>query len=316
MDAFVAKLDSTGALDTTFGGGDGIAQLGDVTIGGTADDGNDSATALYLDNSGNIFVAGNSTGSLGEENGGNYDVFVVKLNSIGALDTTFGGGSGIIQLGNITVSGGSSSWDYTRAIFVDNSGSIFIAGDTNGDLGEMSGGSMDAFVVKLNSTGALDTTFGGSDGIAQFGEITLPGTANDGSDYVSTLFVTDSGNIFIAGTTYGSLGETSGGNSDGYIAKLDSVGVLDSTFGGGDGIAQLGDTTVGGAADNGSDSIKSLFIDSSGKIIVTGYTDGSLGETNGGGYDLFVAKLDSTGTIFDAAFSGGDGITQFGGGKR
>ena len=297
-DVFVLKMDASGALDTTFGGGDGITQFGNTTIGDPNDDGEDHLRGLYADDSGNIFISGHTNGSLGEANGGGYDAFIAKLDSSGALNTSFGGGDGILQFGNATIGGTADDGnEYVRGIYVDDTGNIFMAGHTNGSLGETNGGLYDVFVIKLNSTGVLDGSFGGGDGITQLGNVTVGGIADDGNDSLSELVVDNSGNIFVTGITSGSLGETNGGGDDTFVVKLDSTGALDTSFGDGDGIAQLGDVTVGGTADDGNDSAQKLVIDETGNIFVAGDTTGSLGEASGGGYDAFVVKLDSNGEL-------------------
>tara|TARA_B100000749_G_scaffold280894_1_gene280458 strand:+ start:5926 stop:9327 length:3402 start_codon:yes stop_codon:yes gene_type:complete len=307
-DAIIIKLDSDGNLDTSFGGGDGIAQLGQITLGAIANT-NDRLYAITLDSDGNVFVAGQTEGSLGEANAGLYDAFVAKLNSSGTLDSTFGGSNGIVQLGNVTVGAGASDGELINAIAIDPSGNIIIAGYTEGSLGEASAGNHDGFVAKLDSSGALDTSFGGGDGIAQFGSVTI-GAGAIGSDVVSDMALDASGNIFLFGHTFGALGETNAGSYDLFVAKLDSNGTLDTSFGGSDGIAQLGSSTVGANASSNNLST-ALKLDGSGNVFITGRTVGSLGETTAGSYDVFLAKLDSTGAM-DTSFGGGDGIAQLG----
>ena len=302
-DAFVVKLTSTGALDTSFSS-DGIVQLGNVTIGSNAS-GSETINAMNVDSSGNIFLAGETIGSLGEANAGGSDTFVVKLTSTGALDTSFSS-DGLVQLGNVTIGANASGSDYINAMSVDSAGNIFIAGHTYGSLGEANAGSRDAFVVKLTSTGALDTSFSG-DGVVQLGNVTIGANAS-WHDFIRALDVDSAGNIFLAGRTQGSLGEANAGGSDTFVVKLTTTGALDTSFSG-DGIVQLGNVTIGANA-SWHDYIRAMNVDSSGNIFLAGYTLSSLGEANAGGYDAFVVKLTSTGAL-DTSFSS-DGIVQFG----
>ncbi len=56
---------------------------------------------------------------------------------------------------SVTIGVGASDWDSANAVTLDGLGNIFIAGNTNGALGEANGGGGDAFMAKFNSTGVL-----------------------------------------------------------------------------------------------------------------------------------------------------------------
>jgi hypothetical protein len=62
---------------------------------------------------------------------------------------------------------------------------------------------------------------------------------------------------------------------------------------------QLGAITKGfpGAIHSNDDFCTSIAVDSSGNVYCAGRTNGALGETNGGFYDAFVMKLNSSGVI-------------------
>jgi len=64
--------------------------------------GDERCQAITVDSSNNIFCTGYTTGSLGEANGGSWDVFVMKLNVSGALQW-------VRQLGAVTVASGGSN---------------------------------------------------------------------------------------------------------------------------------------------------------------------------------------------------------------
>ena len=278
-DAFVMKLNSSGALQW-------VTQLGGTTLGFTGGDnsGTDSCDSVAVDDSGNIYCAGSSSGAIGEANGGEGDAFVMKLNSSGDLQW-------VTQLGDTTVaSGGNNSGnEYCLSIALDDSGNVYCAGHTNGDLGEAyGGGGYDAFVMKLNSSGDLQW-------VTQLGDTTLgfAGGDNSGSEVCNSVAVDDSGNIYCAGKTNGDLGEAYGGGGyDAFVMKLNSSGVLQW-------VTQLGDTTLGfaGGDNSGSDNCYSVALDASGKIYCAGFTGGDLGEASGGDNDTFVMKLNSSGAI-------------------
>jgi hypothetical protein len=145
QDAFVAELDSTGAnlLFSTYLGGMG----------------NDSATAIALDASGNVYVTGATgspnfpvLGAIQSALGGSQDAFVSKLNP-----TTH-------TLVYSTYLGGGQGWSgypqYGAAIDVDPSGAAYVAGTTNSPNFPVENafeptfaGFTNAFLAKLNAAG-------------------------------------------------------------------------------------------------------------------------------------------------------------------
>jgi hypothetical protein len=100
--------------------------------------------------------------------------------------------------------------------------------------------------------------------------------------------VDGSGNAFISGYTYGSLGWSNAGNSDAYIAKYGPAGNLLW-------IQQLGTSDY--------DWSSSVAVDGSGNVFISGRTYGSLGGTNAGELDAFLVKfavLESSMPVADA----------------
>ena len=85
--------------------------------------------------------------------------------------------------------GDNSGYDYCESIAVDDEGNIFCAGYTY-SLGEVNGGNNDAFVMKLNSSGAIEW-------VTQLGATTkVDGGENSGSDICNGVTVDDSGNVY------------------------------------------------------------------------------------------------------------------------
>jgi len=164
---------------------------------------------------------------------------------------------------------GSNLDDIGRAVTVDSSGNIYITGSTGGNLGTISFGGLDVFLAKFDPTGNL--LF-----IQQFG------SSRDDIGY--GLAIDSSGNIFIVGSTAGSMpGNISFGGVDFFLAKFDSSGTL--LF-----IQQFGS--------NLDDIGRGLAFDSSGNVLITGSTGGSMpGNTSFGGLDVFLAKFSSSGIL-------------------
>jgi Beta-propeller repeat/HYDIN/CFA65/VesB-like, Ig-like domain len=243
-DAFVAKLDSTGSklLYSTYLGGSGA----------------DFGRGIAVDSSGNAYVTGSTqsldfptASPLQAANAGGTDAFVSELNASGSalVYSTYLGGGGT---------------DVGTAIAVDSAGSVYLTGHTSstdfpatsGALQTVAGGSGDAFVAKLDSTGTkLDyaTYLGGS-----------------AFDFADALAVDSStGAAYVAGFTASldfplsasPLQGTAGGNGDAFVAELNASGsgLLYSTY-------------LGGAD---RDEAMGVALDSAGDVYVTGYTRSS-----------------------------------------
>jgi uncharacterized delta-60 repeat protein len=110
-DFALARYMSTGALDTSFGGG-----LGTVTT--PIGSGNDYGKSGILRSDGKIIVAGEFY------NGSNYDFAVVRYTSTGALDNSFGSG------GKVNTPVGSSD-DRGRGVALQSDGRVVVAGTSH-----------------------------------------------------------------------------------------------------------------------------------------------------------------------------------------
>lgn len=170
-----------GDLDTTFDG-DGKVTL---DFGG----GEDGAGDVALQPDGKIVVAGWDS----DDN----EFVLARYDAGGTLDTSFGGGDGIVTADLLSYG----------AIALMPDGSIMAAGG-NGDF----------VLARFTSAGALDTTFG-SGGVVQadFG----------GSDYAYDIAAQADGKLL--------LGGQGGSPNDFALARFNSGGTLDTGFGGGDG---------------------------------------------------------------------------------
>ncbi len=266
IDAFVAKLNSSGSLLwNTFLGDDG-AQFSDVGY------------AIAVDDSGNVYVAGYSDitwESPVNNYAGGYDGFAVKLDS-----------SGVLQWNTFF---GSTSGDIANGIALDGSGNIYITGSSFATWGSpvnAFAGGIDGFAVKLNNSGdLLWNTFMGS-ASSSFVEETASGIAVDAGN-----------NVYITGNSYGTWGSPINaytGNSDAFAAKLNTSGVLQwNTF---MGTSSGVDFTNGIALDGNNNVYIVGYSDDSWGSPINSF--------GGGDQDVFAAKLNSSGALQWNTFMG------------
>lgn len=271
FDYALARYDSNGVLDLSFGGSGTGFVTSDLTPG------SDIGQSLAIDGAGNLYLAGYA----------NSDFAVARYTPSGVLDASFGTG------GLVTTDFGSSS-DIGKGITLDGSGNVIIAGYSD------TGSTVDFALVRYTSAGVLDTSFGSG------GTVLTDISSNFDIAYDVTTDV--AGNIVVAGqaftnlalvryTSSGALDPTFGtggkvvtnlgGNGDqarsvlidaggnivvsGYyqnvaiadfaVARYTSSGSLDSSFGtGGIAIADFGGGDFGLAA----------TFDAAGNVVVAG----------------------------------------------
>ena len=282
-DAFVAKVNAAGTALVYCG-----------YIGGSGDD---RGYGIAVDSSGNAYVTGStsSTESDFPVTGGpdlthngpafGYDAFVAKVNAAGTALTYCGyiGGSGT---------------DYGYGIAVDSAGNAYVTGYTSSTAATFPvtggpdlthNGSTDAFVAKVNSSGAALVYCG-----------YIGGSSNDRGYGIA---VDSSGNAYVTGYTSSTAATfpvtggpdlTHNGSTDAFVAKVNSSGTA---------LVYCG--YIGGSGD---DQGYGIAVDSAGNAYVTGYTystqttfpvTGGPDLTHNGAsfdYDAFVAKVNAAGT--------------------
>jgi hypothetical protein len=232
------------------------------------------ARGVAVDASGNVYVAGNTNGNLRDPlagtgfttnyAGGSTDAFVAKYDSAGNLLWT-----------RLL---GTTGNDDAFGVATDGT-NVYVTGTTTGGFPTFTNaGPNDIFLAKYDTSGNLVTGWP-----VQFG------TAQD--DHVNAITIDGSGNLYIAGGTFGGLSGSNHGPDP--ITTLPStdlfVARINTTTGARTWITQLGTAY--------NDEAFGLATDSSGNIYVTGYTSGSLDTTtaNAGTPDIFTVKLNSGG---------------------
>ncbi len=265
-DAFVARLDAS-ATEIAFS----------TFLGGAGDDG---ATGLALDGSGDVYVTGVTSSrdfptarpfqpSFG---GGLFDGFVARLDASGS------------RLRYASYVGGAGD-DRAFRVAVDPSGAAFVAGDTDSpDLATVralqpaKAGGVDAFVLEVDSSGALDvSTYLGGSGVDG---ATAIGVDGEGSAYV--IGYTSSIRLPSSSASQDTFG---GGAFDAFAAKLAPTGM-----------SVQYSTHLGGS---GADAGFGVAIGAGGSVRVMGQTtstdlptsNASQPAFGGGTSDVFVAAL-------------------------
>lgn len=166
VDIALVRFTSTGELDGSFGE-NGIV----IMPVGSSDD---VAESIILQNDGKIIITGHMN------NGSDRDILITRFNTDGTLDNTFDSD------GIVTIPVGDGN-EYCEGSILQSDGKILVSGYShNGD-------DYDFFVLRCNSDGTLDDTFG-EEGIV----ITPFGDAND---YGKDMTVQADERIVVAGFT-------------------------------------------------------------------------------------------------------------------
>ena len=253
-DIFVAKLNSSGVVQWVY------------AAGGT---GRDRGRKIALDSSGNIYVTGYywSTVDFGGGNvtsNGNWDAFLLKLNSSGTFQWVKSYGSNYNDLG--------------RDVAIDSNDNIYMLGNYRGTV-DFGGGDEngavngDIFLVKFNSSGVFQWVY------------TAGASSADDS---RALALDSSDNPYITGSfqstvNFGGGNITAANTDDLFILKLNSSGAYQNIY-----TSNIFTTQKG----------KGLAVDSSGNIYATGTFSGTVdfggGNITTSGNDIYLLKLNSS----------------------
>lgn len=249
----------------------------------------DFGNSITTDASGSVYTIGDFQGTVDFDSGsgtsnltsnGNSDIFISKLDASGNfLWAKSIGGSGI---------------DRGASIATDASGFVYITGSFQGivDFDPGSGisnltsiGNSDMFIAKLDDYGNFlwAKAMGGTSGEA-----------------VYSIAIDASGNVYVTGFFQGTVdfdpgsgtyNLTSNGARDIFVSKLNTSGNF------------LWAKAMGGI---GFDRGVSITIDASGNVYITGYFQeivdfdpgsGTSNLTSNGGNDMFISKLDASGSF-------------------
>jgi len=255
----VVAGETVGELEGTNASGDWDAFIRSYNTGGTplstrqfgANVFRDFVREVSFDASGNTVVAGFRQDVIGVDTANTAFKCIVDSGSETRTD-------GVPLLTN-------GSWAATA----DVDGNFYFAGYTSGtDLDGVGAGGGDAFVNKVDSSGALVWT-------RQFG--------TSGSDLVYAIGTDADGNVFVAGSTAGDIDDDSATEGAVYVRMYDALGdpVWTRQFG----------TPEG-------ERVYGLYVDDDGNVLVAGTTyGGALEGESAGGDDAFVRMYDQAGDV-------------------
>jgi Ca2+-binding RTX toxin-like protein len=286
-DAFVTKLNPSGsdvAYSTYLGGSD-------VDVG----------EGIAVDSQGAAYITGLSAsadfpttaGAFDTSANGRGDAFLAKLSPDGSslAYSTYLGGSSFLDDGGV-------------GIAVDSQGAAYVTGSTGstdfpttaGAFDTSANGGYEAFITKLNASGSgivYSTFLGGSNNDSGLG-IAIGGAGS--------VYVTGGADSADFPTTAGAFDTTQNDPSDAFVTKLNAAGsgLVYSTY--------LG----GGAFDQGG----GIAVDAAGRAYISGQTGsgdfpstvGAFDTTHNGVSDVFVTKLNATGSALAySTYLGGTG---------
>ncbi|HXX82223.1 MAG TPA: Ig-like domain-containing protein, partial [Thermodesulfovibrionales bacterium] len=196
------------------------------------------------------------------------DIFDTSFNSTGTIP------------GIVTYSGAAGgNNDYGYSITTDSSGNILVTGesDESEDNSEM-------VIWRYKPDGTLDTSFNSSG--TKPGIVTYSGATGGNYDYGYSITTDSSHNILVTGAS-----TNASGNQHMAIWRYNTNGMPDTSFNG------TGIVVSPGAAEGNSDTGNSITTDSSGKILVTGYS------WNESDPEMVIWRYNPDGTL-DTTFNG------------
>ena len=253
----LARYNPDGTLDATFGTGGKVTTVLSGNVQGGAD-------GLLLLPGGKIMISG----SVDLPSSSNSSFALLRYNSDGSLDTTFGNG------GLVTTNVGPDD-DQAYRLALQSDGKIVAAGRKGIFFYPADQRKGNVALARYNPDGSLDATFGN-------GGVVTSDFGQGLESYALALIIQPDGRIVIAGES----------SYEFLVARYNSNGALDSSFGG-DGFALANFSSNWDAATD-------ALLQSDGKIVLVGWS-----EVNSP-YDSFaLARFNSDGSFDQSLGNGG-----------
>ncbi len=242
----------------------------------------DKANSVAIQSDGKIVAAGYS-----------YDASwhgafaIARYNTDGTPDNSFGTNGSVRN----AISGGGGFDDQAYSVAIQSDGKIVAAGYSRVATGS---GYYAFAVARYDSNGTLDNTFGTNGSVRN----SISG-GNGQYDVANSVAIQSDGKIVAAG-----ISSDASGNYAFAIARYNSDGTLDSTFGTNGSVR----TTISGGF---SDQANSVAIQSDGKIVAAGYS------RNSSGYVAFaLARCNTNGTLDNTFGTNGSVRNAISGGSK
>ncbi len=254
FDVWVIKLDGSGNLEW------------EKSLGGSKID---RARSVIQVSDGGFIIAGWSNSEDGDltENKGNYDIWIVKLNSNGVIGWQ--------------VSYGGSSFEEANNVFETTDGGFIIGGTATSSDGDVSAShaGYEMWVLKINNVGVLNwqKTYGGSS-----------------TDRLWGMDKCNDGGYILAGQSNSNDGDVTGnlGVNDGWVVKIDSQGNI------------MWEKSLGGSSTDQFNSVKQTL---DGGFILGGHSASADGDlyNNEGTFDYWALKLNAMAEVeWSTSFGG------------
>ena len=158
----------------------------------------DGIGGVVLDNSGHIYIAGWTKGTMGETHYGQGDCYLSQLSSTGDLlwSRQFG----------------STEEEGFNCLAIDQKNNLYAGGTTSGVMGEAHMGKTDGFFGKFDPDGNL---------------LWMRQVGTNKDDEIKDIHVSSTGDVYVVGSTRGDLaGEHGGGTFDAFVCRYQSDGTL------------------------------------------------------------------------------------------
>ncbi|MEL6352622.1 MAG: SBBP repeat-containing protein [Cyanobacteria bacterium J06627_28] len=219
---------------------------------------------LAVDEAGNSYLVGWTQGLSKESDPSRlllkYDAYLAKVDPAGNVEW-------VQQFGSV-----DEGLEFGWAVDTDSQGNIYASGWTTGDLGNRTNpdsASYDVWLTKFTPDGTQQVT-------------KQIGSKGDDGIYFGDLTIDNRDNIYLTGYSGDKLGDGDKGKGDAnaFAAKFNTQ--LEEEW-----IRQLG-------VKEKADYATGIAVDNNGSVIVTGFTEGSLGgkDPSNGGIDSWTARLD------------------------
>ncbi len=287
---FAGTVLASGGLDTSFGSG-GLVTTDFVTLGVSQVD---ETHAVAIQGDGKIVAVGTSAQANPAASGSTMSPFnfaVARYNADGSPDLGFGS-DGQVRTAFVN----SVRYSNAQSVVVQNDGKIVVGGDTYNDS---TNGNVFA-LVRYNPDGSLDSGFG-SGGMTITSFVATASCAGTSHDYGRSVALDGNGKIVFAGYSYCATNNNATVTYTFDVARYNTDGSLDNTFGASGRVATAPDSGVDGTG-------FSVVVQVDGKIVVGGeaFTQSAYPWPS----DMALMRYNSDGSLDSGFGDGGTVITS------